>query len=143
MHYLTTDYCAARVAYMPLEVEFDAEIHAVVIRATGRVGAADFMNFVDVVVETPGFEIGMNQLLDLGAGALDLEEVESRNLAQFFQSESVRKKLGSKYKVALVAPSAVDFGVFRMFEIHDAGDAISIRVFYELKEARAWLLPDA
>ncbi len=63
---------------MPIEFEIDSEVHAVVIRAIGPVDAADFRRAVDQVLVVPGFESGLDQILDLSAGTLELPTDISR-----------------------------------------------------------------
>jgi hypothetical protein len=124
---------------MPLDVSLDSELDAVVIRATGVVSSAELQLAVGDVLILAGFEPGMNQLFDVSEGGLDLDASNLRELAEFFQAPGVRKRLGTGYKLAIVAGRAVDFGVARMYEVFNTEDAISIQVFYTLKDARIWL----
>jgi len=98
------------------------------------------MNSIDQVEKLPGFTPGMNQLVDLGSGELDLDEGTSRQIAGFFQGASVRAKLGSDYKLAFVAPRPVDFGLARMHEFHAMegleAQGVEMRVFYSLEQAK-------
>ena len=126
---------------MSFEISIDKELGLVVIRATSVVGPSDVQAAVDDVVALPGFELGMDQLLDLTDGELDMDGTGSKGLAKFFQSAEIRAKLGSEFKCAVVATRARDFGVSRMYEAHEADDSIEIRVFYSMKEARRWIRP--
>lgn len=125
---------------MSLEFEIDDELDAIVIRTVGVVGDSDFVNSPDQILTVPGFKPGMNQLVDFRSGALKLSESSSREVAAFFESASVREKLGSNYKLALVAARPVDFGQLRMYEVHATGTVtmhgIDLRVFYSMEDAR-------
>jgi hypothetical protein len=46
---------------------------------------------------------------------------------------------GSDYKVAVVAPADVDFGVARMYEAHANELSVDLRVLRSTEEAWGWL----
>jgi len=123
---------------MSFDCRIDKELGGVVVRATNVVGLDDVRAGVDEIVALSGFKPGMHQLFDLTDGGLDLDQAESRVLAQFFQSAEVRAKLGSGYRLAVVASRPVDFGTARVYQVHEESDSIAILVFYEMERALAW-----
>jgi hypothetical protein len=124
---------------MSFELSIDQELGAVVIRAIGVIGLDDVQAAVTEIVALPGFVVGMNQILDLTEGGVELDGAEPERLATFFQSGEVRAQLGSGYRLAVVAPQPSDLGVSRMFQAYDLHDKVTILVIHGLDEARAWL----
>lgn len=125
---------------MPVEVTVDAATGVITVVARGEITLEDLRaSFLDTLAH-PDFQPGMDVLLDLtegGAGGLRPADLREHLNA----IDRHRAQRGVNYRVAVVAPRDVDFGVFRMYGSLADEQAFAVMVFRTRAEAEAWLTP--
>lgn len=123
---------------MPIQLAYDPALDAMVITAMGAITVTDLKELVRRLTDHPDFRNNINQLMDISQGTLMLSTQELKLVAHTFHA--AEKLLGDHRKLAVVAPSDIDFGLSRMYEsFFPAGPEVKIEVFRSLEKARDWL----
>ena len=118
---------------MPVRYEIDHERRVVLGWVTGVLDDAEVMAYGKDLRADPEFDPEYSQLTVVEASAEHVSTNAFRRLA-------MRPPLFSpKSRRALVAPTKLEFGLARMFELLLGGKEGDYRVFYSREEAEAWL----
>jgi hypothetical protein len=104
---------------------------------SGEPGYDEFVDIFKQVVEHPAFTAGMSILWDYrGATVRHVKAAEMRRLAGHLAGQ---RHLRAGARMAFVAASDVDFGVFRMYEAISADSGVEMRIFRDVDVAASWL----
>lgn len=118
---------------MPLVYEIDPARPRVLMTGTGSVTMADFDEVRAAMLANPLFRPSLDQLLDLTEAHVDtLTSADIRTLSEV-------TPFGPRSRRAIVASSAVAFGLARMFQILADDRRGTIRVFEDREAAELWL----
>jgi hypothetical protein len=127
---------------VPVKSTIDPNSGVIVHAVSGDVLPDDLLRALDGIVDHPLYQLGSDALWDFSAAAVsNLEGKELRNLVR-----GVRERLsvrGTGFKVALVAPRDIDYGLARMYEAYASELPISLSVFRSSGDAWDWLSREA
>ncbi len=121
---------------MPLSHRVDRDAGVAFATATGALGDEEVLDFAKRMANDPEFRSGVHELIDLRAA--DLRAVTSRTLRRVAEIFAAFDTAATRGRIAFVAPADVAFGLSRMYQAYRT-DAVEVRVFREMDEARAWL----
>jgi len=123
---------------MPITYTIDPARRRVTLVYTGTITDRELCEVFDRLYQDPAHRIGMDELSDLRAvhnvtvtsvGLQALADQTARNLDHAHQS----------WRVAVVAPQDVVFGLARMYGLFREDSPELVRVFRDLASAEAWL----
>jgi hypothetical protein len=118
---------------------FDIQIRDNIIRLTytGYVTKAELFASAQEIVRVEGtFERRPDQLTDL-SGIVDRET--NYETLSTVASERRTRVFPNNWRLAMVAPTPLGFGLARMFKTLTESPQIDIQIFQTLAEAEAWL----
>lgn len=121
---------------MPLSHRVDRDAGVAFARAEGALSDEELLDFAQRMANDPEFRSGVHELIDVRAA--DLRAVTSRTLRRAAEIFAAFDTAATRGRIAFVAPADVAFGLARMYQAFRT-DAVEIRVFREMDEARAWL----
>lgn len=122
---------------MPLELILDPARQLAIGTARGPLTPADLRAAFLSMIDHPDFKPGMNFLLDVTDGldrSFTRQELEAH--IEFVLAYQPRR--GIHYRVAIVAPRDLDFGMFRVYEGLAVQVPFEIEVFRERAPAEVW-----
>jgi hypothetical protein len=126
---------------MPVKSTIDPNSGVIVHAVSGDVSFDEILRALDRIVDHPLYQPGSAALWDFSGAAADkLDTKGLRNLVG-----RVRERLGNRgtgYKVALVAPRDLDYGLARMYQAYASELPIALSVFRSSGEAWDWLSED-
>jgi hypothetical protein len=123
---------------MPIVYAIDPDRSRVTLAYTGTITDRDLLDTFDRLYRDPGHRVGMDELSDL-------REVRSVEVtAKGLQDLAIRTSLQldrarQTWRVAIVAPADVVFGMARMYELLREGSPERVMVFRDLPAAESWL----
>ena len=118
---------------MPITYQILADVRAIVVECQGAVTLEEILQYEGDVVADPRFDATFAEVFDLrGAGTLDLsfEEVE-----RVVDLEKNHKRYAGNRKTAFVAPTDLEFGVTRMYQMMEEDSPMVTRVFRSAEAA--------
>ncbi len=115
------------------EVTMNAEVGLAIIHRYGDMSLEQMIAGVDALFSDPEFQNTTNVISDLTKASLKVTSAEMSKHADFCKE----KFAGSTSKIVIIAPSLVDYGMSRMFEI--LSDLPNVRVVKSHAEAYMWL----
>ena len=124
---------------MSVTMQIDQTAGVVICVVEGDVLAEDVLSATDEVQTDSNYQPGMNALWDLtdanlAGGKVDQIKLVVNGIA------GRRDKRGAGYRVAIVAPSDLAFGISRQYKAYADRLPFSLRVFRDKDEAWRWLL---
>lgn len=118
--------------------ELDPERNLIIQTVTGRLTLQDFIAAFKSALSHPDFTSGMNVLWDLtNASLADTEVNDMHQMINFIHYHISRR--GTGFKLAIVAPGKLEFGLARMYEVYGEVLPFSKRAFYRMQEALEWV----
>lgn len=124
---------------MSVTMQIDQAAGVIISVVEGDVSAEDVLSAMDEVQAHADFRPSMNVLWDLtDADFIGGKTDQLRSVVDGIANR--RDKRGTGYRVAIVAPSDVAFGVSRQYEAFADRLPFSLRVFREKDEAWQWLV---
>lgn len=126
---------------MAIQYHIDKMAKMVYVDFTGKVEDQTLMQNLTQIFADPDFEVGMDILCDYRkVSQFDVSSLGMRGSAGLMTRI---EGAGSSWKMAMVAPQDVVYGMARMYQAFRAGSPEDVMVFREILEARHWLgLPD-
>lgn len=126
---------------MPLSYRYDAGLDTVFVSITGKIADGELMEAGRRLAADPSVPPGRRELVDVtGFESHDVSAAAMREIAAAFGSYD---QTPERVRVAFVAPSDWAFGLARMYQAYRDDSPVQLRVFRDLKSARAWLgLPE-
>jgi hypothetical protein len=117
---------------------FDAEHNVLFVIVDGDVQDEDLLKYAQRSAGNPAMPPEHDVLVDMSAtrslGAVQAETL--RRVADLFTRTDAAPE---QSRVALVSPHDVGYGLSRMYQAFRSDSPIEVRVFREMREARAWL----
>jgi len=127
---------------VPVKSTIDPNSGVIVHAVSGDISPDDLLRALDGIVDHPLYQLGSDALWDFsGAVVSNFEGKVLRNLVR-----GVRERLatrGKGFKVALVAPRDIDYGLARMYEAYASELPILLSVFRSSGDAWDWLSREA
>ena len=117
---------------MPWRYDLDPETGILILEVSGPLGDEDLLEIAEAVV--PYADSASGLLADLLQA--DGKQVSAQGVRVLGRWEEV---FPSEFRVAILVPSDLGYGMARMFSTHREAKGESVRVFRELDEARRWL----
>jgi hypothetical protein len=117
---------------MPFSFHVDESTRVFHVQAIGEVNDAELMDLIDRLRQEVAFISGYPILCD--CSALTAVLISSSLIEWLAKGATSRTNF-----VAVVAPSAVAFGLARMYQIFSDPEYARIHVFARAEDARAWL----
>lgn len=123
---------------MPIVYSIDPSHNRVTLTYSGTITDRELFETFDRLYRDPAHRVGMDELSDLRAvhnvtvtsvGLQALADQTSRNLDHAHQG----------WRVAVVAPQDVVFGLARMYGLFREDSPELVRVFRDLRSAEEWL----
>jgi hypothetical protein len=123
---------------MPITYSIDPARNRVTLTYTGTISDRDLFDVFDRLYSDPGHRVGMDELSDL-RGVRSVE-VTARGLQDLAARTSLKlDHVRQSWRVAVVAPMDVVFGLGRMYELLREGSPERVMVFRDLPAAEQWL----
>ncbi len=124
---------------MPVETVIDIEKNLVIHTINGGFGLVDIEPAWRGMLVDPKFQAGMNVLWDFrqGTQTSSFSADDMRHIVSM-TAEHIKQR-GAEYKLALLAPRDLYFGLSRMFEAYGDEIPIEIHAFRSMQEALDWL----
>jgi hypothetical protein len=123
---------------MPISYAIDSDRHRVVVRFTGTVRDQDLFSTYNELYNDPRHQIGMPELTD--CRELERAEVTSVGLQDLARMTGAKLDPAQKpWRVAIVAPQNVVYGLARMYELLREGSPEQVEVFRDYAAAQQWL----
>ncbi|UCG85271.1 MAG: hypothetical protein JSW71_15210 [Gemmatimonadota bacterium] len=123
---------------MAVKSTIDPNSGVIVHSVAGDTSLDELVRALERIVDHPLYQPGADALWDFsGAEVRNVDGKELRNLVR-----QVRQRLAGRdtgYKVALVAPRDVDYGLARMYEAYASELPIELSVFRSSGDAWDWL----
>ena len=111
------------------------------VRYVGRMTPSMLISAREAFVADPDFVPGMNFMADFTEGTLS--EFSSDDLRRVgVHGRQIALDWGP-HRTAVVAPSDVDYGLSRMFQMLGRRPGLTLHVFRDMTEAEAWLREDS
>ena len=123
---------------MTIKTSIDPKAGVATHRVTGEIDMEQIRQAWDKLLAHPDFDPAIDVLWDLSAcsratlNSRDIERIRDETAA-------VLERRQPGYKVALVAPKDLYFGLCRMFEAYADDLPIKVHVFRKLDDAWRWL----
>lgn len=126
---------------MTVKSTIDPNSGVIVHAVTGTLDLDEVVGALERILNHPLFTPGSDVLWDFSyaiTGGLDARELRSlvRRVGERMDGR------GEGYKIALVAPRDVDYGLARMYEAYASELPVELSVFRSSGEAWDWLLGD-
>ncbi len=118
---------------MPVLYTIDSERRVVFTQVVGVVDGEQLHAHQDRLRNDPDFQADMRELMD----CLELKDAKLKTIVYPHLVRS--SPWGGKAKRAIVAPSALGFGLLRIFQTIMSGAHGDIAIFRDLQSAKAWL----
>lgn len=123
---------------MPITYSIDPQRSRVTLTYSGAITDQDLFAVFDRLYREPDHRVGMDELSDLRG--VEVAQVTARGLQDLasrtaLQLDSARQT----WRVAIVAPVDVVFGLARMYELLREGSPEQVMVFRNLAAAERWL----
>lgn len=119
----------------------DLEHGCIFVKWSGIVTAHDIIAFNREIAQDPGYQLGLNQLVDLRRAKIEASSNEIRQIAGAVFKE--RDANEGHRKGAMLISGKADYGLMRMIDMMIEQTRSEMRPFRELDEAMAWLgLPE-
>jgi hypothetical protein len=119
---------------MRLERKIDTAAGVVVLEVSGEFGDEDLLGLADELAAAPGVEPDFSLLVDL-------RQAHGRNVTSAGVTALAARSLvlSPQSRRAVVVPSALGFGMARMYGLlrHEGGG--DMRIFRDYDEARRWV----
>ncbi len=123
---------------MPVEIHIDADRNLIRCIVHGSLSPAELKSVFLTMIDRADFKPGMNVLYDFTDGIT--AELTSENMREHVKTvASHRQQRGENYRVAVLAPRDLDFGMFRVYQALADELPLHIRVVRTRDEADAWL----
>ncbi len=123
---------------MPIDVAVDPQKRLITSTVRGEVTSQDLRKAFMASLAHPDFQPGMNVLFDMTDGKAT--HLTAQDLLEHTKTiASHQRERGDSYRVAILAPGDVEFGMFRVYQGLGSGLPIGIGVFRERHEAEAWV----
>jgi hypothetical protein len=122
------------------EVVIDESLDLVRVTVTGQFEIADAARLEAAIVAAPGFEPGMDSLIDSRPShtAISTDELRATRATPLHAPER-----GTGFRIANVVATDMAFGTGRMFEVFSEDESFEYRVFHDMDEAIGWLRGDS
>lgn len=122
---------------MPISYSIDASRGVVLTTASGALTDPELLEHKRTLTRDQQFRPGMVELSDVrGVERLD---VTAEGVRQFVAQDAQDSDRLSGYRLAIVASQDLVFGMARMYEILTEKNALRVRIFRDMDEARVWL----
>jgi len=123
---------------MAIQVEYDGDIDALIIKADGEVGREEIFLLRDQIIKHSNFKQNINQLFDATGSQLTLSTDDLRKIAYYYGVKF--EELGDNRKLALLVSQDLDFGMMRQYEVFfDSGPNVMVQAFRDGLKAKKWL----
>lgn len=121
-----------------MELRTDPEKGIAYIKMSGNLQKKDILEAFDVAVADKRYRSGMNRLWDYRDA--DLSALDSATIAEMAQYSSKFPDGINDAKVAFLVGRKLEFGLTRMFAAYASEMSSTVKVFYSLEDAEAWLI---
>jgi hypothetical protein len=123
---------------MPICYTIDSDNDRVVVRFSGTVRDQDLFSTFGALYDDPRHRIGMPELTD--CRELQRADITTAGLRALARMTGAKLDPAQKpWKVAVVAPQSVVYGLARMYELLREGSPEHVAVFRDLAAAEQWL----
>jgi len=125
---------------MTISSKIDPAHNIIVRTAMGELSADDVKNAFDATLVHTDFRKEMDVIWNLEHADLSkLTKDDFMNVVKLLSEGSDQR--GFNYKIAIVAPNDLTFGMSRMFEGYGAELPASIKVYRDIDSAYHWINP--
>jgi hypothetical protein len=122
---------------MPIEYTIDKNLGIVFTKASDVLTESELMSHKRKLLADPEFRPGFVELSDV-RGISDLA-ISPSGIEKFVaQDESDAERLRD-YKLAIVVSGALEYGMGVMYEIMSRKNAMNVRIFRHIDDAKDWL----
>jgi hypothetical protein len=120
-----------------VELRTDPKKGIAYIKMSGSLQKKEILEALDQAVSDERYRSGMNRLWDFRDS--DLSALDSAAIAELAQYPMKFPGGINDVKVALLVGRKLEYGLTRMFEAYSTDLPFTVKVFYTLDEAEAWL----
>jgi hypothetical protein len=123
---------------MAIDTDVNTETNTITRTVLGKLNTADIKMVTNDTLFHPDFIKGMNAIWDLTQA--DVSNISTHDIMDLIKHiQKGFDKRGTDFKVAIVAPGDLSYGVSKIFEGHGTELPVSIRVMRNRKEADVWI----
>lgn len=123
---------------MSIKTTINNETNIIVRTVSGPLSASDIKQAFNASLQEEDFQKNMHVIWDLTDA--EISNIKSEDM--FDVIDHILKLMderGSDYKIAIVAPSDLAFGVSRIFKAYGSGLPVSINVLKNMQQACNWI----
>jgi hypothetical protein len=122
---------------VPISHRWDARLRTLFVEVSGLVTEAELVDAARKLTADPSLPPGRRELVDLGgAEPSAITPPVLKRVAAIFTASDEKP---AESRVAFYAPGDLFFGLSRMYEAYRSASGVQMRIFRDLREARAWL----
>jgi hypothetical protein len=123
---------------MAIDTDVNTETNTITRTVLGKLNIADIKRVMYDIQFHPDFQKGMHAIWDLSQA--DVSDISTHDIIDLIKHiEKTIDRRGTDFKVAIVAPGDLSYGVSKIFEGHGTELPVFIRVMRDRKEADAWI----
>lgn len=121
-----------------IETTFNSDFNAIIRTVTAKITVADVKNVFDDSLHHAEFKKDMHVIWDIGK--TDISTIEAHELIEIVNHIQSRADMrGSEYKIAIVAPTRLSYGISRMFEGYGYVLPQTIGILKNMDDAYHWI----
>ena len=125
---------------MSINSKINQELNTIIRTVTGELTIADVKDAFTESLSHPDFKINMHVIWDLTEADVSKTSMDQLiDIVKYIRNNIDNR--GADYKIIIVAPIDISFGMSRMFEGFGNDLTQSIHVLRELDEAYKWIEP--
>jgi hypothetical protein len=123
---------------MGINTTINTDAKTITRRVSGKLSVADIKTAMQDIQHHPEFKKGMHAIWDLSQA--DVRDISSHDIKDLIRE--IQKAIdlrGSDFKIAIIAPEDLSYGLSKVFEGYGMELPIFIRVMRSHDEANAWI----
>ena len=123
---------------MPIKYKIDSEHNLIIRTVSGTLTSSDVLNVLNESLDDKDFVKDMHAIWDISNAEIHQITVDTMNTIVEHIKTHLNNR-GSKYKIAIVAPEDLNFGISRMFATYGSDLPVSIGIHRDIDDAYRWL----
>ena len=123
---------------MPIKYQIDSEHNLIIRTVSGTLTSSDVLNVLNESLDDKDFVKDMHAIWDISNAEIHQITVDTiKTIVEHIKTHLNNR--GSKYKIAIVAPEDLNFGISRMFATYGSDLPVSIGIHRDIDDAYRWL----
>lgn len=123
---------------MPIKNQIDSEHNLIIRTVSGTLTTPEILNAFNDSLDDKDFVKDMHVIWDISNAEMHQVTVDAMNTIVEHIKTHLNNR-GSKYKIAIIAPEDLNFGLSRMFATYGSDLPVSIGIHRDINDAYRWL----